>query len=85
MGGAGAVVHEERLAGDDHLGVLDELDRLVGEVGREVVAVLGQRGLLDRVVVVDEVGIPLVRLAAEEAVVALEAAAYRPEIGRAHV
>ena len=83
---AGAEVHEERLVGRDHLRVLDELDRLVGQVGRQVVAVLGHRRLLDEVVVVDEVRIPLVRLAAEEAVVALEAAADRPvALRRGHV
>src|SRR5262245_7950575 len=83
---AGAEVHEERLVGRDHLGVLDELDRLVGEVGRQVVAVLRHRRLLDGVVVVDEVRIPLVRLAAEEPVEPLEAAADRPvALRRGHV
>ena len=76
--GAGAVVEEERLVGRDRLGVLDELDRLVGEVDREVVALLGRLRLRHRMVVVDEVRIPLVRLAAEEAVVALEPAPERP-------
>ena len=76
--GARAVVEEERLVGRDRLRVLDELDRLVGEVDRQVVALLGRRRRLDRMVVVDEVRIPLVRLAAEEAVVALEAAPERP-------
>jgi len=76
--GARAVVEEERLVRRDSVRVLDELDRLVGEVDRQVVAVLGQRRLGRRVVVVDQVGIPLVGLAAEEPVVALEAAAERP-------
>ncbi len=78
MAGAGRVVEKERLLGRDRLRVLDELDRLVGEVLGEVVAVLGQARLVDGVVVVDEVGIPLVRLGAEEPVPALEAAAGRP-------
>ena len=44
----------------------------------EVVALLGGRRLLDGVVVVDEVGVPLVGLRAEEAVEPLEAAPERP-------
>ena len=83
---AGAEVHEERLVGRDHLRVLDELERLVGQVGGEVVAVLGQRRLVDEVVVVDEVWIPLIRLAPEEPVVPLEASADRPvALRRRHV
>ena len=42
VGGAGAVVEEERLVGRDRLRVLHELDRLVRDVDREVVAVLGR-------------------------------------------
>jgi hypothetical protein len=38
---AGRVVQEERLLGRDRLRVLDELDRLVGQVVGEVVALLG--------------------------------------------
>jgi hypothetical protein len=83
---AGAEVHEERLLRRDHLRVLDELDRLVGEVRRQVVAVLRQGWLFDRMVVVDEVGIPLVRFAAEEAVEALEPPPDRPvALRRGHV
>ena len=52
--------------------------RLVGEVGGEVVALVGHGRLLDRVVVVDQVRIPLVGLGAEEAVEALEPAPDRP-------
>jgi hypothetical protein len=86
VGGAGAEVHEERLVGRDHLRVLDELNRPVGEVGREVVALLGGCGLVHRVVVVDRVRIPLVGLAAQEPVVALEAAADGPvPLRRCHV
>jgi hypothetical protein len=48
-----------------------ELESLVGEILREVVAVLGAVGLVDVVVVLGKVGIPLVRLAAEEAVEAV--------------
>ena len=78
VAGAGCVVEEERLLRSDRLGVLDELDRLVGDVVGEVVALLGRAGLVDRVVVVDQVGIPLVRLRPEEPVPALEAPAARP-------
>jgi hypothetical protein len=86
VGRARAEVHEERLVGRHHLGVADEADRLVGQVLGQVVAVLGAFGLLGVVVVVDQVGIPLVGLAAEEPVVALEAAAHRPvALGRGHV
>ena len=76
--GPRAEVEEERLVRSDRLRVLDERQSPVGQVRGQVVAVLGQRGLLDRVVVVDEVGIPLVGLGAEEPVEALEPAADRP-------
>ena len=52
--------------------------RLVGDVHGEVVALLRRRRLFDRVVVVDDLGVPLVRLGAEEAVEALEPATARP-------
>ena len=48
VGAARAEVSEQRLLGRDHLGVADELDRPVGQVLREVVALLGGIGLLDR-------------------------------------
>ena len=79
---AGAEVQVERLVRGDLLGVGDELDRLVGQVLGQVVALLGRPRRLDLVVVVDQVGIPLARVAAEEAVVALEAAAERPAVIR---
>ena len=82
VGGAEGVVEEERLVRRDDLRVLDERQRLVGDVDREVVALLRQLRLLDGVVVVGEVGIPLVRLGAEEAVEALEAASERPVLLR---
>ena len=86
VGGAGAEVHEKRLVGGDGLGVFDELDRLVGQVDCEVIAVLGKGWLFDGVVVVDEVRVPLVGLAPQEPVVALETSADRPiALGRGHV
>ena len=45
-----------------------------------MVALLGRRRRLGRVVVVDQVGIPAARLAAEEAVEPLEAATERPAL-----
>ena len=57
-----------------------KLDRLVGEIFGEVIALFRRLRRLDLVVVVDEVGVVLVRVAAEEAVVALEAAAERPAV-----
>ena len=74
----GREVHEERLVGVDDLGRLDHADRLVGEVLREVVALLGRAGRVDLAVVLHQVGVPLVRLAAEEPVEALEPAPERP-------
>ena len=78
VGHTRAVVHEERFVGRDLLGVGDEFDRLVRDVGAEVVAVLGLIRLIDRMVVVHQVGGPLTRLGAEESVEALEPAAEGP-------
>jgi hypothetical protein len=44
MGRARRVVQEERLVRRDRLRVLDELDGLVGDVGGEVVSLLGGFG-----------------------------------------
>ena len=71
-------VHEEGLVGIDDLGIADELDSLVGHVVGQVVAPLGPRRRLDRVVVVHEVRVVRVRLAPEPAVEALEAAPEGP-------
>ena len=80
---SGRVVHVERLLGRVDVRVEQEPDRLVGEVLAEVVAVLRALRLGDRPVVERQVRIPLVGLAAEEAVEALEAAAERPAVERA--
>ena len=79
---AGAEVQVERLVRVDLLGVGDELDRLVDQVLGQVVALLRRARRLDLVVVVDQVGIPLARVAAEEPVEALEAAPQRPAVVR---
>ncbi len=78
VGGSGRVIEEERLVRRNHLCVLDERQRLVGDVDREVVALLRQLRLLHRVVVVGEIGVPLVRLGTEKAVEALETAPKWP-------
>ena len=80
---ARAEVHEERLVGRDLLGVGDEADRFVRQIFGQVVAFFRRLLRLHRVVVVNQLGIILVRLAAEKTVEALEAAAQRPAIVRA--
>ena len=77
-----AQMQVERLVGVDLAEVGDELDRLVDEILGEVIALLGRLRRLDRVVVVHEFRIPLARVAAEEPVEALEAAAQRPAVVR---
>ncbi len=78
MTGARRVVEEERLLRRNRLRVHDELDRLVGEVHGQEVALLRRERLVDEMVVVDKVRVPLARLGAEEPVPALEASAARP-------
>ena len=80
VGGTGTEVQEERLVRVDLLGIGDEADRHVGEVLAEVISLLGRPGWLNLVVVVDEVGVPLTRVAAQEAVEALEATPERPTV-----
>ena len=76
--GARAEPHEPRLRRVAGLLVADHLDGLVGEVLREVIALLRPVGLVDEPVVFDQIRIPLVGLAAEEAVEAIEALLQRP-------
>ena len=67
------------------LAVRDVGDRLVGQVLREVVALLREVRLVDVVVVLGERRVPVVGLAADEAVVAVEPAGERPvAAGGAH-
>jgi hypothetical protein len=68
----GGEVQEERLVGGDLLGVGDERGRPVDQVLGEVVALLGGPLRLDPVVVGGQLGIVLVGVAAQEAVVAVE-------------
>ena len=76
--GARAEPHEPRLRRVAGLLVAEHLDRLIGQILREVIALLRAVGLLDEPVVLDEVGVPLVGLAAEESVEAVEALLERP-------
>ena len=56
--------------------------RLVDQVFGQVIALLRRLRRLNLMVVVDQVGIILVRVAAQESVIALETAAQRPTIVR---
>jgi hypothetical protein len=78
-------VHEERLVGHERLLLARPLDRLVGHVRGEVVALLRRRLGLDRRRALVNGRVVLVRLAADEAVEVLEAsAAGGPGIEGAH-
>ena len=81
--GAEGEVQEERLARRALLLVLHHADGLVGQVLAQVVPVLGSARRLDVVVVADQVRRPVVGVALQEAVVALEAHAERPGVERA--
>ena len=77
MGRAGGEVAEERLVRRKGLLLLDPADGLVRHVLHQVVALLGRLRRRDRGGTLDQRGIPLVRLAADEAVEVLEAATTR--------
>ncbi len=79
----GREVQEERLVRRHLLAVGDERDRLVDQILGQVVALLGRLLRLDPMVVVRQFRVVLVRVAAEEAVIALEAPAERPPRVRA--
>ena len=78
MVGAGVEPHEEGFGRVGGVLVTEHLDGLVGEVLGQVVAILGQVRLLDEIVVLDQERIPLVGLAAEEAVEAVPPLLQRP-------
>ena len=82
VAGTRGVVHEERLLGRVDVRVEHHLDRLISEVLAEVVAVLGPLRRARGPVVERQVGVPVVRLAAQEPVEALEPAAERPAVQR---
>ena len=75
VAGARGEVHEERLVGHQRLLLARPLDRLVGHVFREVVALLGRLLRFDGGGAFVDRRVPLVGLAADEAVEVLEAAA----------
>jgi hypothetical protein len=76
-------IEKERLVGSDLLQVGDEADSLVSKIGGEVIALFRRFRRLDLMIVVDEVGIILMRVAAEKSVIALEAPPERPAVIRA--
>ena len=85
MGCAGREVHEERLVRHERLLLADPADGMVGEVFGEVVALLRGLRRLDRGEALIEGGVPLVVLAADEAIEVFEPAAPgRPVVERAH-
>ena len=60
--------------------VLHHADGLVGQVLAQVIALLGPARRLDVVIVTDQVGGPVIGVALQEAVVALEPEAERPRV-----
>ena len=78
-------VHEERLVGHERLLLARPLDRLVGHVLGEVVALLGRLLRLDRRRALVDRRVVLIRLTTDESVEVLKAAtAGRPCIERPH-
>ena len=82
--GAGSEVHEERLVGHQRLLLAHPRDRLIGEVLGQVVALLRPPRRLDRRRPLVQRGIPLVVLAADEAIEVLKARAGGPHPERPH-
>ena len=82
MHGSGGEVQEEWLIGRNLPGVGNEADRFVHQVFGEMIALLRRLFRLDLVVVVDQLRIILVRVAAQEAVETLKTAPKRPSIIR---
>ncbi len=78
-------VEEERAIRCRVLLVLHVADRSVGEVFGEVVPGFGRGRRIDVLVVADEVRAPLVRVALEKPVVALEAEPERPPVERSRM
>ena len=68
-------IEEERFVGRHLLRVANELYGLVDQIFGQVIALLRSLWRLNLVVVIDQVGIILVGVAAEEAIIALETAA----------
>ncbi len=75
--GARGEVHEKRFIGCQRLLLAEPLDGLVGHVLQEVIALLWRLFVFNRDGALEERRIPLVRLAANEAVEVFKAAAAR--------
>jgi len=75
---AGTEPHEPRLRRIAGLLVANHLQRLIDEILGEVITLFRTIGLVDEFVVFDEVRIPLVSFAADEAVVTVETLLQRP-------
>jgi hypothetical protein len=84
VGGAGGEVHEERLVGHQRLLRPHPVDRMIGQVLGEVVALLRGLGWLHRGGALVQRRVPLVVLAADEAVEVLEPRPGRPHVKRPH-
>ena len=80
--GAGAEPHVPGARRVGGVMVTEHAERLIGEILGEVISLFRAVRLVDELVVVDQVRIPLVGLAAEEAVEAIEALLQRPLLAR---
>src|SRR5947207_13073811 len=80
MMSAGREIQEEWFIRCHLLAICDELDRLVGQILSEVITLFRSFRRIDLVVVVYEVGIVLLGVAAEKSVLSFEATAERPAI-----
>ena len=78
---AGNVIAEERLARINLVDPIQVINGVVGHAGREVPTRLAREGV-DLGRVAEQVGLPLVRVAADEPVEILEAHAGRPLVER---
>src|SRR6516165_12215025 len=80
MHGAGGEVDKERLVRRQLLAVADKADRLVHQVGSQMIPLLRRLRGIDLTVVTSEIGIVLAGVGAEESVVAIEAASKGPAV-----
>ena len=83
---ARGVIGEERLVRRQRVLLLDPVDRLIGEIGVQMVVRLGLSGELllgfDRSRVLEQGRVPLVHVAADEPVEIIEAEPGRPQVER---
>ena len=75
-------IKEKRFVRRDLLQIGDEVDRLVGKIGSEMITLFRRLRRLDLMIVINKVGIILMRVTAEETVIALKATPERPAIIR---